>query len=125
MERLPACQPDADTLCLGTDDRFQVTARWTALGTTGPGKAVPLALDAGALWFFDPANIELMVKVLDGCEVNERFWVFVSGLTNVRVELTVEDTATGETWTYTHAAGKALAPRLDTEALNVCNSGAV
>lgn len=27
--------------------------------------------------------------------------VFVSGLTNVRVELTVEDTATGETWTYT------------------------
>lgn len=120
VERLPFCQPDADTLCLGTDDRFRVTARWTALGTTGPGKAVPLALDTGTFWFFDPANVELTVKVLDGCTVNQRFWVFVTGLTNVNVELTVEDTATGRTWTHTNPAGQTFAPRLDTDALDVC-----
>ncbi|MFL6198898.1 MAG: choice-of-anchor Q domain-containing protein, partial [Thermoanaerobaculia bacterium] len=115
-----SCEPDADTLCLGAGSRFRVTARWTAQGDDGPGKAVPLALDTGAFWFFDAANLELTVKVLDGCGVNGRFWVFLSGLTDVGVEVTVEDTATGETWTHGHAAGTALQPRLDTNAMEVC-----
>ncbi|HWN41199.1 MAG TPA: CSLREA domain-containing protein [Thermoanaerobaculia bacterium] len=121
VERLPACQPDEETLCLGEGDRFQITARWTAQGTTGPGKAVPLAAFAGSFWFFDAANLEITVKVLDGCGLNDRFWVFLSGLTDVGVEVTVEDTATGSTWTHNHAAGTPLQPRLDTNALNCAN----
>ncbi|HEX5714726.1 MAG TPA: CSLREA domain-containing protein [Thermoanaerobaculia bacterium] len=118
VERLPACQPDEETLCLGAGDRFRVTARWTAQGTNGPGKAVPLAAFNGSFWFFDAANLEITVKVLDGCGVNDRFWVFLSGLTDVGVEVTVEDTATSNTWTHGHAAGTPLQPRLDTNALN-------
>jgi CSLREA domain-containing protein len=121
VERRASCEPDADTLCLGAGSRFRATVHWTAQGNGGPGKAVPLALDTGAFWFFDAANLELTVKVLDGCGVNNRFWVFLSGLTDVGVEVTVTDTATGETWTHTHAAGTALQPRLDTNALEVCN----
>ncbi len=121
VERLPACQPDEETLCLGEGDRFRVTALWTAKGATGPGKAVPLAAFAGSFWFFDAANLEITVKVLDGCGLNDRFWVFLSGLTDVGVEVTVEDTATGNTWTHNHAAGTPLQPRLDTNALNCVN----
>ena len=118
VERLPGCQPDEHTLCLGEGDRFRVTARWAAQGADGPGRAVPLAAFAGSFWFFDAANLEITVKVLDGCNLNGRFWVFLSGLTDVGVEVTVEDTATGDTWTHGHAAGTPLQPRLDTNALN-------
>ncbi len=117
VERLPACQPDEQTLCLGAGDRFQITARWTAQGTNGPGRPVTLALDSGAFWFFDAANLEMNVKVLDGCGLNDRFWVFLSGLTDVGVEVKVVDTATGNTWTHSHAPGTPLQPRLDTNAL--------
>jgi len=121
VELLPsACQPDEDTLCLGAGDRFQVTARWTAQGKTAAGKAVPLRLDSGAFWFFDPANVELTVKVLDGCGLNDRYWVFLTGLTDVGVEVEVEDLQTGRKWTHTHAACTPLQPRLDTNALDSC-----
>ena len=120
VEVLPGCQPDEETLCLGDRDRFRVTARWTAQGNSGPGRPLPLALDTGSFWFFDPANVELTVKVLNGCGVNQRYWVFLSGLTNVGVEVRVEDTKTGETWTHNHAAGTPLQPRLATDALEVC-----
>jgi len=121
VERLPACQPDEHTLCLGAGDRFRVTARWTAQGKTEAGRAVPLRLDSGAFWFFDPANVELTIKVIDGCGLNNRFWVFLTGLTDVGVEVEVVDTATGRTWTHTHPAGTPLQPRLDTNALDSCS----
>ena len=120
VERLPGCQPDPETLCLGTLDRFRVTARWTTATDSGPAKSLPLTGDTGSFWFFDPANVELTVKILYGCGVNERYWVFLSGLTDVGVEVRVEDTKTGETWIHQHAAGTPLQPRLDTDALEVC-----
>jgi CSLREA domain-containing protein len=120
VERLPGCQPDATTLCLGTGDRFRVTAHWSAHGQNGEGQSFPLALDTGAFWFFNPANLELTIKVLDGCGVNDRFWVFLSGLTDVGVEVTVEDTLTGMSWLYGQPAGAPLQPRLDTDALDIC-----
>jgi CSLREA domain-containing protein len=120
VERLPACQPDEHTLCLGAGDRFRITARWTVFPESGSARSVPLALDTGAFWFFAADNLELTVKVLDGCGLNQRFWVFLSGLTDVGVEVSVEDTATGNTWTHSHAAGTPLQPRLDTDALESC-----
>jgi CSLREA domain-containing protein len=120
VERSPGCQPGAETLCLGPGGRFQVTVRWTAQGQTGAGRTVPLTADTGSFWFFDPKNIELTIKVLDGCGVNGRFWVFLTGSTDVGVEVEVKDTKTGRTWTHTHAAGTPLQPRLDTNALDVC-----
>jgi CSLREA domain-containing protein len=122
VERLPGCQPDATTLCLGAGDRFSVTARWASRGQTGDARSIPLTLDTGAFWFFDPANLELTVKVLDGCGVNSRFWVFVSGLTDVGVEITVEDTLTGESWLYGRQGGSAFPTVTDVNALDVCSA---
>lgn len=61
-----------------------------------PARATPVQLtgDTGYFWFFNASNVELVVKVLDACHFG-RFWVFAGGLTNVDVDLTVTDTATG------------------------------
>jgi CSLREA domain-containing protein len=120
VERLPGCQPDETTLCLGEGDRFRVTAIWEARGKTGDARSIPLATafgDTGSFWFFNPANVELTLKVLDGCAVNDRVWVFASGLTDVGVHILVEDLATGQAWTHHHAPGAPFQPRLDTNAL--------
>jgi hypothetical protein len=97
-----------------------VTATYAAPGRTGPAISHPLTLDTGAFWFFDPGNLELTLKVLDGCGVNQRFWVFLTGVTDVGVEVTVEDTLTGKAWHYAHTAGTPLPTTTDTAAFDTC-----
>ena len=63
---------------------------------------MPLTGDTGAFWFFDAANIELVVKVLDGRPVNGNFWLFYGALSNVEYTLTVTDTETGAVKTYSN-----------------------
>jgi hypothetical protein len=55
--------------------------------------------------------------------VNDRFWVFLAGLTNVGVTVTVEDTLTGDTQSYTNAIGEPFLPVQDTEAFAGCGVG--
>jgi CSLREA domain-containing protein len=115
------CQAGGEEICLGDGNRFRVTARWTTRDGSGAARSLPLTRDTGAFWFFNANNLEIVLKVLDGCAVNDRFWVFLSGLTNVGVEVEVRDTLTGKTWNHIHAAGPAFQPRLDTNALDVCS----
>jgi CSLREA domain-containing protein len=121
VERAPGCQPDARTLCLGDGNRFQATARWTTRDGSGEAQALPLTSDTGAFWFFAPQNLEIQIKVLDGCAVNNRFWVFASGLTDVGVEITVEDTRTGESWLYGRQHGT-FPTITDTDAFDTCGA---
>lgn len=111
------CTPGATDLCL-SGGRFRVSVAWaTVSGSNGPGMAVPLTGDSGYFWFFNAANIEIVVKVLDACTIAPgRFWVFASGLTNVRVVMTVEDTETGARRVYTNPLGTAFQPIQDTSA---------
>jgi sugar lactone lactonase YvrE len=114
----PAAAPCADgpeTLCL-LGSRFAVTATWATATASGPAQAVPLTGDTGYLWFFDPANVEAVVKVLDGCALGGHFWVFAGGLTDVAVKLTVTDSHTGAMRTYENPQGKPFAPIQDTAA---------
>ena len=57
------------------------------------------------LTFFGPDNWELLVKVLNACGVNEKFWVLTAAATTVEYEITITDTVTGETWTYDNPLG--------------------
>jgi hypothetical protein len=117
---LAPCVADPTTLCLN-GGRFRVRARWrTAAGAQGEARVVPLTADTGYLWFFDPANVEAVVKVLDGCPVNDRFWVFAGGLTDVAVDLEVEDTATGAMRQYRNPQRTAFEPLQDTSAFAGC-----
>jgi hypothetical protein len=107
----------ADTLFLN-DDRFTVTATFqqTPEGPSAAATAVPLTNDTGYFWFFDPSNIEVVVKVLTGCAVNGKYWVFAGGLTNVGVELKVTDTQTGAVKNYPNPVGTPFQPIQDSSA---------
>ncbi|HEX4956426.1 MAG TPA: hypothetical protein VF017_23820 [Thermoanaerobaculia bacterium] len=102
----PACAPSPTALCLA-GGRFQVEVFWQDFaGRGGLGGASSLTPDTGAFWFFDPANLEAMVKVLDGAAVNGQFWVFYGALTNVRYQLTVTDSATGASRRWANLSGQ-------------------
>ncbi len=114
-EALGTCQPGAAVLCLG-DRRFQVESTWQANGQSGVGQAAAITRDTGRFSFFQAGNVELVVKVIDGCGLDDHFWVFAAGLTNVRTTLTVTDTTTGAIRTYEKLAGPPFAPIQDTAA---------
>jgi len=115
------CVRDAHTLCLN-GGRFAVTARWTKpTGESGDGSGIGLTDDSGYFWFFDPANIEVVVKVLDGCGLTpSHFWVFAAGLTNVQATVSVRDSRTGALRDYRNDQGMAFAPIQDTNAFATC-----
>ena len=110
------CTPDQVTLCL-SGGRFRVTATFeTAGGTPANAQAAPLGKNSGTFWFFDAANVELLVKLLDGCSLGGHFWFFAAGLTDVQVTITAQDTQTGATQVYTNPAHTAFQPIQDTSA---------
>ena len=112
-----SCIPDATTLCL-LSNRFKVTATFDAgNGNAGQAKGIPVG-DSGLFWFFNSTNIEMVVKVLDGCGLGGHYWFFAGGLTNVQVTLLVMDTQTGATRTYHNPLGTAFEPIQDTSAFN-------
>jgi WD40 repeat protein len=116
------CTAGETTLCLN-QGRFQVQVQWTDFqGSSGEGRAVGLTLDTGYFWFFSPANVELMVKVLDGRELNGHFWVFYGALSNVEYTLTVTDVVSGASKTYFNPSGR-LASVADTRAFPGSASG--
>lgn len=94
-----ACLHAERTLCL-QDGRYRVEVEWKDFsGRFGHADAaLPLTRDTGDLWFFNPSNVELVVKVLDGRAINGRYWVFYGALSNVEYEVQITDTMTGEEW---------------------------
>lgn len=98
-------------------DRFLAAASWVApQGASGRGRPVALTADTGYAWFFDENNVEMVLKVLDGCGVNGHFWMFAGGLTNVRVDLTLADTLIGEVRVWHNPQGRSFQPIQDTRA---------
>ncbi|MEO8432129.1 MAG: hypothetical protein ABI592_11520 [Acidobacteriota bacterium] len=115
---LSSLEPCGDlmALCLNRG-RFRVRIAWAvpSQGTSGVAFPVPLTDDTGAFWFFTPQNLEIMIKVVDGRAFNGRFWVFYGALSNVDYTVTVFDTTTATTKTYTNSGG-AIASVADTNA---------
>lgn len=86
--------------------RFTASIVWKDfLGQTGSGQAAVWTDDSGFFWFFDPNNVEVMVKILDARSYNGHYWVFVGSLSNVEFTLTVRDEFTGRERTYRNPLG--------------------
>lgn len=116
----PHCQPGPNTLCLN-DGRFEVVADWTDFDLNeGDATANQINDGSGEFWFFNPNNVELLVKVIDGCDQFGHYWFFAGGLTNVELTLEVTDTLADETLEYENALGDPFAPVLDTTAFATC-----
>ncbi len=121
FEATTACVAGGSNLCLSSN-RFRVAATFQApnSGPSGNAQGVTLTPDSGYFWFFDPANVELTVKVLNGCAINNHYWVYAAGLTNVNVVLTVTDTQTGAVKSYVNPQGRTYVTVLDSNAFATC-----
>ncbi len=118
-----ACVRDARGLCLSRE-RFRVEVEWRDYeGNTGSGQVVPVGSDdSGLFWYFDADNWEMLIKVLDGCAINERFWVFAAATTDVEYTLRVTDTAMGAVREYFNPLGTASPAITDAGAFATCST---
>ena len=114
------CRSGGKYLCL-RDGRFELRADWTnpdRAGDFGVGTAVPVDIsdESGLFWFFSPANIELVTKVLDGSRLNGHYWMFFGALSDVEYWLTLRDTAVGGSQRTYHNPPKEICGQSDTRA---------
>lgn len=100
------CVADDGTLCL-LDGALAVTVEWTDQhnGGSGLGRAVPYTDLTGFFWFFQPENVELIVKALDGRTVNGKIWVFYGALSDVGYTIRVELQGSHEVRFYENLPG--------------------
>jgi hypothetical protein len=117
------CVPGLNSLCLN-DNRFRVSAFFDNPNSPeplfAPAEGEEIRADSGIFTFFNVDNVELVVKALNGCGVNDRYWVFAAGLTNVEVVINVCDTESGEQNQYVNPQGVDFDPILDTDAFATC-----
>jgi len=115
------CQPDDDTLCLH-GDRFQVQVRFRPPGGAERlATRIELSNRAGLFWFFNEANVEMLLKVQNACaDPFDRYWVFLAATTNVEYTVTVVDTEAKIVRNYHNPQGKAAEPVQDTDAFATC-----
>jgi len=115
-----ACTPSSTALCLN-NNRFKVGATFVQAGQPqGTAQVVELTDETGYLWFFSAVNVEAVIKVINACSFNNRFWVFAGGLTDVRTDIIVTDTKTGAVKTYINPQGTPFQPIQDTSAFATC-----
>jgi large repetitive protein len=115
------CQDDPATFCLGQNGRYRVRLDWNT--ASGQGQAQPMpygSADSGLFTFFSPNNWEMMVKLLDGCALNSRRWVFAAGTTDVGWTMKVTDRNNGAEKVYTSQLGQPSKTVTDSEAFD-CN----
>jgi len=82
---------------LSLGENFLVTVEWRNPrdGSHGAGWANPLAEDSGAFWFFDPDNLEVTIKILDGRPINGRWWVFIASMTDLEMKVSIYENRDG------------------------------
>jgi hypothetical protein len=104
------------------DGRFTVQVDWvdSRNGTSGVGREVVKSNDSAVLYFFNPDNWEMLVKVLDACSFADRFWVFFAATTDVEFTLTVTDTQSGAVKTYLNPDLTPADAVTDTNAFATC-----
>ena len=104
------CVRDASTACL-LGGRFEVRVAWRTADATGDARVMSFGAERTEsdqsvfFYFFDPANFEMGVKMLDACAAFGAHWAFVSGLTNQAYTVTVRDTRTGAIKIYSNPLG--------------------
>jgi len=113
----------ATSLCLL--NRFSISARWRTdpAGTLTNGQAqVAGAANAGSglFQFFSPENWEILVKTLNGCGLNNRYWVFSAATTNVFYRMEVLDVRAGVQKIYFNYPGPPAPAVTDVNAMAVC-----
>ena len=114
--------PTDQSTCL--IDRFLVAIDSVSASPTG-GIATPVRLgssDTGIFWFYNPQNFEVIIKAIDGCGFNNRWWIFAGALTDQQYRILVFDTHNPSAGikTYFHGIGTPAPAVTDTSAFATC-----
>jgi hypothetical protein len=112
-----SCVPSDTAICL-QGGRFRVEVQWRDfVGQGGAAHTVAVRTpDSGLFWFYGADNWELLVKVLDGCGQNDRYWVFAAAATALQYRITVTDTHAGQQRSYSNPLGVSSPAVTDVEA---------
>jgi hypothetical protein len=85
----PSDNPETPHVCLTDGGRFSSAVTFGAVTSDGPEflRAKPTAIealpDSAALWYFyDQNNPEILIKLLNGCEINGYWWLFGAASTD-------------------------------------------
>ncbi|HZF09808.1 MAG TPA: LamG domain-containing protein [Thermoanaerobaculia bacterium] len=119
---LAPCSATATSLCLFGRIVVHATFRTGAPGTAeGIGQTVGCANSgSGLFWFFSPDNWEVMVKAINGCGLNSRYWIFSAATTNVFYRLEVADLHAGVNKVYFNYPGPPAPAVTDVNAFATC-----
>jgi hypothetical protein len=106
------CVRDGDTACV-QNGRFEINVTWANNTGTGNGQIMNFGGQRAegpesAFYYFQSAtNFEMGIKVLNACIplFGNKYWVFISGLTDQGWLVTIRDSATGAIKTYSNAIG--------------------
>ncbi len=105
------CANSSSALCLLNRFRVTLSARDNPTRSNNTGSGVTLPVNTTFGFFSIPAlsndatNIEAFVKMVDGRLVNNKYWVFLGGLTDFELTISVTDTVTGAQKIYQKPAG--------------------
>lgn len=114
----PFCVPNATTACL--DGRFAVSVEWRTAVTSGVGTVAGCGTDESALfWFFNPLNWEILVKSVNACGLNDRYWIYSAATTDVFYRMTVTDVH-GASKTYFNYPGAPAPAVTNSSAFATC-----
>ncbi|MBU6280630.1 S8 family serine peptidase [bacterium] len=123
-----SCVASDTRLCL-LGGRFSATLSWNDGSGARPAlvaspKASGEGSASGLFHFYpsDPSNWEVLVKMIDGCGTNGRFWMLVSASTGFGWELVVTDERTGESRTWRHPLDGNASGLSDFEAFAGCGA---
>lgn len=92
--------------------RFEASIEFDQEGEMRGARPIDVDLpgDSSVLfYFFSPDNAEVLLKVLNGCQVNGSWWVFAASATDRAYTIRVRDTTTGARREYVSEEGPSLA----------------
>ncbi len=113
----PACEPEGPGVELANGYRIDMCIVLPD-GTVRSARDWRLPSESSALlYFFDRGNVEVLIKVLDGCAVNGRRWVFSAPATDLAFHLGVTG-PDGERWSHVNEGGRTALSRADTGAFD-------
>jgi hypothetical protein len=111
----------ATTACLNTHFSVNIQFRDPNTDITSDAQLVDCPNpDSALFWFFSSNAWEVMVKTIDACGFNDRFWAFSAATTNVFYRLNVADVRGGANKIYFNYPGPPAPAVTDTAAFATC-----
>jgi hypothetical protein len=118
----PCSASTVNQLCL--QGRFLITTTFrtaTAPGSSdGMAHVVVAGANSGIFWFFSSDNWEVMVKAINACTLNNRFWIYSAATTDRFYRMEVFDTRGFRNKIYFNYPGSPAPAVTDSSAFATC-----